>query len=384
MPKRKEIKVLFVTHYRELLGANNSLLQLILELRDMGIIPTVLLPDYEIQAGNDLGLELDKHGIEHREAKIRFDKHPDWKLAVVSYFRTLLFRKSAANAVKGLDFDIIHSNSSTISVGAYLARKLKRPHVWHLREFGNLDYGYKTPFGKWYQKIMYAGNNYFIAISENIKRHFENWTGSQEIRVIYNGIKSSLKRMPATTGVVEICIVGFIRPEKGQMELIEAIDDLVNKRNIRNLHVTVIGKGDDSYEEKIKLFIKEHDLTEFVTIAGRRNDVPELLTKMDIGVMASSHEAFGRVTVEYMMTGLAVVASDGGANKEIVEDGKTGLIYKGGNPVSLSNKLELLIKDPEFREKMAHDGQIYAEENFSSEANSHAIFQLYNDLLNSK
>ncbi len=100
--------------------------------------------------------------------------------------------------------------------------------------------------------------------------------------------------------------------------------------------------------------------------------------------MASSHEAFGRVTVEYMMTGLAVVASDGGANKEIVEDGKTGLIYKGGNPVSLSNKLELLIKDPEFREKMAHDGQIYAEENFSSEANSHAIFQLYNDLLNSK
>ncbi len=145
MPDHKEIKVLFVTHYRELLGANNSLLQLILELREKGIVAFVLMPDYEIQTGNDLGLELDKHGISHFDAKIRFDKHQDAKKAALSYLRTLLYRKDAKKAIADLDFDIIHSNSSTISIGAYLAKKLGKPHVWHLRQFGGQDWQITTP-----------------------------------------------------------------------------------------------------------------------------------------------------------------------------------------------------------------------------------------------
>lgn len=84
MPERNEINVLFVTHYRELYGANNSLLQLILELKEKGIIPTVLLPDYEIKPENDLGIVLDTFGIQHLDAKIRFDKHTDWGKAILS------------------------------------------------------------------------------------------------------------------------------------------------------------------------------------------------------------------------------------------------------------------------------------------------------------
>ncbi len=112
--------------------------------------------------------------------------------------------------------------------------------MWHLREFGDLDYGFKTPFGKWFQKFIYKGENTFIAISNSIKNHYRTWIGNQDIKVIYNGIKPSLKRQPYKHDRIEICIVGHIRPNKGQMELIEAIDDLVNHRNIRNLHVSLI------------------------------------------------------------------------------------------------------------------------------------------------
>ncbi len=384
MPDHKEIKVLFVTHYRELLGANNSLLQLIFELREKGIVPYVLMPDYEIQNGNDLGLELDKHGIAHFDAKIRFDKHPDAKKAALSYVRTLLFRKDAERAIRGYDFDIIHSNSSIISTGAYIAKRLGKPHVWHLREFGDLDYGMNTPFGKWYQKVIYRGSNHFIAISESIKKHYSHWIGKQDIRVIYNGIKPSPKRQPSQQECIEICIVGLIRPNKGQMELIEAIDQLVNYRGMKNLHVSIVGNSEGNFDEKISHYIKHHGLSEYATLTGRRNDVPELLTKMDIGVMASSNEAFGRTTVEYMMAGLAVVASDGGANKEIVKDGKTGLIYKSGDSKALADKLELLIKDRDTLEKLAKNGQTAAEKNFSSAANSDAIYSLYKEILEKK
>lgn len=381
MPDKKEIKVLFVTHYRELYGANNSMLQLILELRDKGVLPMVLMPDYEIQEGNDLGTELDRFGITHFNARIRFDKHTDWEKAAASYILNVLRRRDYFDVVKDIDFDIVHSNSSIISAGAYIASKLGKPHIWHIREFGDLDYGMKTPFGKWFQKILYGGDNTFIAISESIRKHYSRWLGSQDVRVIYNGIKSSPKRKIEIHHDVEICLVGYIHPKKGQMELIKAVNELVTVRNIRNLHVTLVGSSDKEYAEKISLYVKEHGLSDFVSMAGRRNDVPDLLTKMDIGVMASSNEAFGRTTVEYMMAGLAVVASDGGANKEIVSDCETGLIYRSGDPLSLADKIERLIIHSDEKERLASNGQMYAEKNFSSKANSDAVFEVYNEIL---
>ncbi len=168
------------------------------------------------------------------------------------------------------------------------------------------------------------------------------------------------------------------------MELMEAVNVLVNARGIKNLHVSIVGNSEGNFVEKISHYIQLHGLSEYVTLTGRRNDVPELLTKMDIGVMASSNEAFGRSTVEYMMAGLAVVASDGGANKEIIQDGHTGLIYKSGDPKSLADKLELLINDREMLEKLAENGQSAAEKNFSSAANSDAVYSLYKEILDKK
>ncbi len=370
-----------MTHYRELYGANNSLLQMILELRSKGIVPVVLMPDYEIQPGNDLGLELDKLGIKHIDARIRFDKHKDWRKAAANYIINGLRRRDFLDKVKDTDFDIVHSNSSIITAGACIAKKFGKPHVWHIREFGDLDYGMKTPFGKWFQKIIYRGDNTFIAISDSVRKHYSKWLDGKKIRVIYNGIKPSPQRKAETHEQVEICIVGFIQREKGQMDLIKAIDDLVNKRNIHNLHVTLVGSSDKEYAEEINLYVKDHGLSDFVTMTGRRNDVAELLTKMDIGVMASAHEAFGRTTVEYMMAGLAVVASDGGANKEIIEDNKTGVIYKSGYPSSLADKIEQLIRDPGKRERLAVEGRMAAEKRFSSKANSDAVYKLYNEIL---
>ena len=180
--------------------------------------------------------------------------------------------------------------------------------------------------------------------------------------------------------IIKVCIVGYIQREKGQLELIKATDILANQRNIRNIHITLIGRGDQTYLEKINRYISDRNLKDIVSLTGGRNDVPQLLTKMDIGVMASSHEAFGRTTVEYMMAGLAVVASDGGANKEIITDGETGLIFRSGDPVSLADMIELLIKNPAERERLALNGQIAAEKNFSSKANSEAVYKLYREI----
>lgn len=382
MPDYREIKVLFVTHYRELYGANYSLLQLMIELRGKGIHPIVLMPSYEPMPGNDLAEQLVSYGIMYLETPIRIDKHRDWKKTIANYLLAIKGWRKAYETVKDINFDIVHSNSSVMSTGVYIARRARKPHVWHLREFGRLDYALRTPFSKWFQKIIYRGNNNFIAISDIIKNHYRKYIGKQDIRRIYNGIPPALSIIrPNKNERIEICIVGFVRPEKGHMELLKAADILANNKGIRDFHITVVGEGEETYIKILNEFIIGHQLSDFITLAGRCNDVPGFLSKMDIGVMASTHEAFGRVTLEYMMAGLAVLASDGGANPEIIDNNHTGLIYRSGDPSSLALSLEKLITEPLTRKALAYNGHKLAETKFSSWENSDKIFSLYLEIL---
>lgn len=383
MSVRNNIKVLFVTHYKELYGANRSLLQMILELREKGVDPTVMLPSYgNASPGNNLAAELEKMEIPYIETPIRFDKHGDWKKVLANYIISIFYKKKAYLAIKGIDFDLVHSNSSVISVGAYIADKLNVPHIWHIREFGDLDYGLKTPFGRWFQRILYRGKNTFIAISKKVKEYYQPYIGNQDIRLIYNGIAPFQLNRSATGDKVEFCIVGLIQAQKGHEELLEAAKVLVSLRGIKNFHINIIGGGYQPCVDHISECIRKMELTEYVSMLGRRSDVTDLLAKMDVGIMASSHEAFGRVTVEYMMAGLPVIASDGGANTEIVKDHETGLIYQSGDSLSLADKMEFLINNPSVRESYGAKGLELALKGFSSKANSDAVYGLYKEFFN--
>lgn len=383
MIQHNNIRILYITHYTTLLGANRSLLQLMIEVRELGVQPTVLLPH-----GNDgiseMRLELEKVGIPFIETPIRSVKHPIlWKV-LPNYILELWSHKKIFNAIKGERFNLIHTNSSIICVGKYIAKRLCIKHVWHLREFGDADYNYKTPFSKEYQKFLYSGNNYFIAISKKVKEHFSRYISEQSIDIIYNGIRvpNSKKNLTSITNErIKICIVGILHENKGQLELLRALNELVNNREITNIQVNIIGTGEKGYVQHLQEFVNAHSLSEYVKFWGYQPNVSRILEAQDIGVMASSNEAFGRTTIEYMMAELCVICSDGGANMEIVEDGVSGLIYKRGSHTSLANKLECVIFNREFAKMLSKRGKLVAQERFTSDKNSRQIFNLYKKLL---
>lgn len=378
-----KIRVLYVTHYTALYGANRSMLQLMLELREKGVEPTVMLP-YVIDASSkSLADELGEHSIPYINANVTIVKSVDWKKVVGKYIYSLLQLKYAYRALDGSEFDLIHSNSSTFVTGAYLSKKLKLPHVWHLREFGDLDYDLKTPFGKWYQRVIYGGQNTFVAISKKIEAHYRPYVGKQNIRVIYNGVKPFRTKVETRhpDAIIRLCIVGLLQESKRQIDVLYAANELVNSRNVRNFEVSIIGDGDPVYTKRLSEYIKNNRLADHVIMMGRKDNIPEILQKMDVGIMASSAEAFGRVTVEYMMAGLAVVASDGGASCEIIDNDITGLLYTSGDYVALADKMQVLIQNSEKRHALAIKGQSKAEQSFSSVSNSNSIYDLYQDLV---
>lgn len=374
------MKVLFVTHYWVMLGANKSMFQLIKELRNLGVTPLVLGPKLPENKTETLAESLDSENIPY----ISYDFKPSKGISpiknIARYCFNRLILEPIVRNLRNEDITLVHSNSSVIDFGALIARRLSIPHVWHLREFGLRDYNLKTPFGEKAQKMYFNGSAAYIAISNIIKEHFSQFVPTNKLEVIYNGVCFDGVVADHRNKITQFCLVGYMMKGKNQLDALKAIKVLKDK-GVKDFKVTFIGGGDDCYIGILKQYIQDNDLNEYIDFTGQISNVSQVMSTMDVGLMLSDSEAFGRVTVEYMMHNLAVIASDAGANTEIVKDGITGVLYPLHDYVSLADKMQLLIDDHYLLEKFAKSGYKSAMTQFPSIVNSSRVYQLYNRLL---
>ena len=377
------MRVLYITQTQDMSGADRSLLQLMKELRaNHGVEPFVVMPRVELNDAHTLRTECSKNGIPFLVHKMsNFKRHEGCSWIEKLYFivvhafsvLTLLWK------LRRERFDLIHSNTSVTDLGAYVSQAKGVPHIWHLREFGREDFGLVSCLGEGYERWTYRRCERFIAISDAIKRSFLRVIDADRITTIYNGILPPRDNMDAVhePGILNICMVGRIEPNKNQLEALKAIAWL-KEQGVPPVHLYIIGRiKDEAYHTEIKQFIARHQLDDAVSFLGVRFDVPELLKKMDVGLMLSTSEAFGRVTVEFQMQNVVVVATDAGANAELIESGRTGWLYPLGRPEALGRCLKTLVCDRETLLRVAQNGKRHAMENFTSRRNSENIFELY-------
>ena len=196
----------------------------------------------------------------------------------------------------------------------------------------------------------------FIAISNTVSL---DWVTAgldpSKMIVIYNGIIPSAAKHLAVESedkVLKIVMVGSLCEQKGQDQLISAISQLgdVDRKKIS---VDFYGDGKDKYVKNLRQLIERNDLSDICTIKGYDCDIRQRLGQYDVGIICSKAEGFGMVTVEYMMAGLCPVVSDTGANTEIVEANKSGLVYRYGDSKDLLLKIQYLINHPGIRGELA-------------------------------
>lgn len=297
----------------------------------------------------------------------------------IYYFARILKRIEQGKVT----FDLIHTNSSATRLGAYLSKKLKVPHVWHIREYGKKDYGLNYSLGL-KRTIEYIHNNsdVVLLISNNLRDYYSNMlTEDKKLRVIYNGIKIPNKTDKKNEqSNINLSVIGVISEAKNQLEVLKAAKYLKENHNIINYRFNFVGEGDDAYINTLKDFVKKNHLEENVAFLGYMPNIQKHLSKMDIGIVTSKNEAFGRVTVEFMMNNIPVIASDSGANGEIIQNGTTGLLYKLGDYEALANAIKHLVDDKEVRQLMGSRASARAIKNFSSKDNAKKIYELYKSL----
>jgi glycosyltransferase involved in cell wall biosynthesis len=210
-----------------------------------------------------------------------------------------------------------------------------------------------------------------------------------QLKLVYNGLdhdvftvsrpkESILKEFGLSESDYIIGLVGNIKPWKGQEILVRAMELIVEK--YANIRCLLIGatKDTEEYFNYICDLINKNNLEGNIFITGFRDDVPSLVNILDVVVHTSVlPEPFGRVLLEGMVLRKPVVTPDIGAGPEIVEDGKTGIVFTSGDHVALSNSIVHLFENPEKAEEMGNAGYRRAVEYFHIRNNVENTEKIY-------
>ena len=331
-------KIAFFTHYSELYGANFSLLNLIEGLGNYGIEAHVLGPE-----PGDLFDTLDARGIPN--AILPFEWWVSSKGSIAGTATRLLNNirhlRPIAKQLQRWHTDLVYSNSSVFAIGAMTAARLRLPHIWHLREFGNLDYDLWPDFGARLTSRIFQTANATVCVSKALKKHFFLASDPKNSHVIYNGVASEAvfdeRRAKAETfrhrtQRFTFVLIGRFRESKGQHVAIEAFASAAKRfPNVRLLLVGGAGgTGDQSYFDHCRALVTELKIRDRVEFWGYIPDPERAFLAADVALMCSKNEAMGRVTVEAMSCCRPVIGFDSGGTSELIDSEKSGLLYRGG------------------------------------------------------
>lgn len=283
-------------------------------------------------------------------------------------------------------FDMVHINTSYSYVGAIAALKTRIPIVWHLREFLEEDQQCRIINKKAGYRLMKKADR-LVAISKSIQDKYSG-VFNKKLRQIYNGIDckqfyDTERTILYGNKVIFIC-VGTVVNYKGQMIAVEAVEKLICIGRFSNFELWIVGTDKTKYADDIHAYISRKELSMNVKFLGRRSDVNELYKASDIALVCSKAEAFGRITVEAMMSGNLVIGADTAGTKEIIEDGVDGLLFTSGNSDSLYEKIKFALDDIDRARELAAHGRQTAIEKFNAERNAEEIHNLYEEIWREK
>ena len=242
--------------------------------------------------------------------------------------------------------DLIYSNSSVENMGKILALCTRTKHIIHVREFGWLDYSFISILGKTF-KHKYLNSADGLIFNSNIVRDTVLPDRKVDSRIIYNGLEvDNYQYEKKDTSIntkerIEVGIIGYIQPNKGQLEALEYMKPILLKN--KKVFCSIYGSGNFKYTRKIQDFIIKNGFQDRILMKGYVKEMDLLYSTLDITLMFSKNEAFGRVTIESMLRGVPVLAYNGGGSIEIISNKIDGYLFN--NQSEFEKSFSCLIGD---------------------------------------
>ncbi len=156
-------------------------------------------------------------------------------------------------------------------------------------------------------------------------------------------------------------MIGRLHPQKGHIYLIEAAQQVVQKKS----DAFFIVVGDGVLREFLENEVKNRNLSENFHFTGFRDDIPQILKCFDIFVLPSLYEGLPNVILEAMAAELPVIATDVDGSREAVIDGETGILLPPKDSNQLARSLLHLMENTKTARRMGENGRKRVEKHFS-------------------
>jgi glycosyltransferase involved in cell wall biosynthesis len=263
-----------------------------------------------------------------------------------------LIKSDVVDLIRRLDPDLILTQTGVIPQGAIAAKILNKPHVWYLREYIDLDHGLRIPFQKEaFASIVLELSEKVITNSNDVAKYFYQGNNSK-VEVIHpsNLQFHSLNTNKILGKSLRLGVAATISENKGQIFAIDAIKRLVE--NGHDVSLELYGDGDPAYLQFLKAYVENNNLNSRVNFHGFVAERSEIYSKIDILLIPSKYEAYGRTALEAIQFSIPVVISDSAAMSAEYLSERICLSFESQNPISLAGQVQLLASNPKLCDEL--------------------------------
>lgn len=380
--------ILYIHHTSKISGAEMSLFNLLINLAKDQFKSIVICPS--------LGPYVDKlkqHGIRVKIFRIRRLKRSLNPLFyILSLFSLISFTIKLIGFIKRERISLVHANSFIAGIyGSPGARLTNIPIIWHIRDI--IRPRWVSRFltfvaGKLASQIIVVSNATGAEFTQRGKKldktvTIYNGIDLDEFNPNISGIKIK-KEFGLNCRTPIIGILGQLAPGKGHKVFIKAARKILKYFPTAKFLIVgdIVYHHEKRYRRKLKEMVANLSLTNNIVFTGFRNDVPEIMSSLDVLVHTSiMPDSLPRVLLEAMALGKPIVATNVGGVPEIIEDGKTGILVSPDNADAVAEAVVTLLQDKERAKQMGLAGRQRVEQNFSIEKHIERVQGLYTELL---
>jgi glycosyltransferase involved in cell wall biosynthesis len=277
---------------------------------------------------------------------------------------------------------VIHARNWGAWPDIALARLLVPPRVPLVFSFHGLTTTSRMPFRRRLAcRMLAAMTTHLFTVSRPSRRILveDLHLPRRRIGIIYNGVDTELFSPPRRRrrrGRFVVGTVGSLKPVKNQSLLVRACADLAAAGT--DVELRIAGDGPD--RQMLADLAASTALAGRLKLAGRLDDVPAFLRRLDVFALPSDSEGHPNALMEAMACGLPCVATRVGAVGDVLDAGRAGVLVDPGDQAALAAALAALAADPARRADLGREARRRACERYSLEQMADAYASMYERL----
>jgi glycosyltransferase involved in cell wall biosynthesis len=362
----ERVRIAFLDHCARMSGAEMALLRMVPGLQEVD--PLVVLGE-----DGPLRLRFEEAGIPvlilplaERTSTLRRDR-VGGTLPLSAAVDVITYVWRVRGLLRDRGIEVVHTNSLKACLyGSVAGRLAGLPVIWHARDRYATDYLPRAAV----RLVRFAARLFATVVVANSQTTLATLAPHPRLqkRVVLpsplaGGQRRAGRRQlderrtaERRSGPLVIGMVGRISPWKGQDVFLRAIAEAFSGPGATPVRARIIGSalfGEEAHAEEMKRLADELGIADLVEWRGFRDDMIAELGELDVLVHCSTlPEPFGQVVVEGMAAGLPVVSTDVGGPAEVIDDGRSGILVRPGDPAALARVLRRLADDPDERDRL--------------------------------